>query len=302
MDAGLRAEASGTLLSEYAVLWTKTYKHGVSDNTYNSYVQILNSFIKTVGDKPLHDVMPMDVQRAYNEQSGYSKSHISKYVQTVNAMFTAAVADRIISFNPCLSVKAPNGASGTHRAITTFERQLILNSIEGNRFALAVMVMLYAGLRRGEVLALNVDRDINFQAMTITIREAVRFDGNTAVLTDPKTEAGKRTVPMLDILAKVLHGRHGLIAPAASGELMSEIAFKRAWESYIGYLETSLNGDTKRWYGRRENQGETWLKNNPWKPVTIRPHDLRHSYCTMLYDAGIDLKLLKNGWAMLIKR
>ena len=28
----------------------------------------------------------------------------------------------------------------------------------------------------------------------------------------------------------------------------------------------------------------------PWKDVRIRPHDLRHSYCTMLYDAGVDLK------------
>ena len=28
----------------------------------------------------------------------------------------------------------------------------------------------------------------------------------------------------------------------------------------------------------------------PWKDVKIRAHDLRHSYCTMLYEAGIDVK------------
>ena len=27
-----------------------------------------------------------------------------------------------------------------------------------------------------------------------------------------------------------------------------------------------------------------------WKEYWVRPHDLRHSYCTMLYDSGIDLK------------
>ncbi len=25
-------------------------------------------------------------------------------------------------------------------------------------------------------------------------------------------------------------------------------------------------------------------------PVSIRPHDLRHTYCTMLRDAGVDMK------------
>lgn len=47
--------------------------------------------------------------------------------------------------------------------------------------------------------------------MTITVREAVRFEGNMYVLDDPKTEAGKRVIPMLDVLADVLQGMHGLI-------------------------------------------------------------------------------------------
>ena len=28
-----------------------------------------------------------------------------------------------------------------------------------------------------------------------------------------------------------------------------------------------------------------------WRPWTVRPHDLRHSFCVMLRDAGVDLKL-----------
>ena len=27
-----------------------------------------------------------------------------------------------------------------------------------------------------------------------------------------------------------------------------------------------------------------------WKTLDIRPHDLRHTYCTMLRDAGVDIK------------
>lgn len=28
-----------------------------------------------------------------------------------------------------------------------------------------------------------------------------------------------------------------------------------------------------------------------WKTFDVRPHDLRHSFCTMIRDAGVDIKL-----------
>lgn len=39
--------------------------------------------------------------------------------------------------------------------------------------------MLFTGLRRGEMLYLDVDRDVNFEEKTITVRGAVSFsNGN----------------------------------------------------------------------------------------------------------------------------
>ena len=55
-------------------------------------------------------------------------------------------------------------------------------------FGPAAMVMLYAGLRRGEVLYLDVDRDADFQKKTLTVRGAVSFcKGNRGVVTEGKT-------------------------------------------------------------------------------------------------------------------
>ena len=59
---------------------------------------------------------------------------------------------------------------------------------------------------------------------------------------------------------------------------MTESAWKRAWNSYLYALGEKKNGCQRRWSPA------------PWHPVEIRAHDLRHSYCTMLYDFGIDLK------------
>lgn len=265
VEAGIRAEAAGVPLPEYAGNWLRTYKSGVSDNTYNDYVRMIETFVKAIGEKPLKNIVPSDVQQAYNTIAGKSRSYVSKYTQLVKGLFASAVADRLIVTNPCLQAKAPKSTAGTHRALEEWERDIILKS--DHRFKPAVMCMLYAGLRRGEALALNVDRDVDFTAMTITVREAVRFEYGHAVLADPKTEAGSRTVPLLDILANELSGLHGLVAPSATGMLMSKVAFRRAWEGYLHQL-SMLAG----------------------KAVSIQAHDLRHSYCTMLYDSGIDLK------------
>ena len=226
---------------------------------------MIDAFVQAIGDKALKNIVPSDVQQAYNAISGKSRSYVSKYTQLVKGLFASAVADRLILTNPCLQVKAPKSVAGTHRALEEWERDLILKS--DHRFKPAVMCMLYAGLRRGEALAINIDRDVDFAAMTITVREAVRFEYGHPVLADPKTEAGSRTVPLLDILANELSGLHGLLAPSATGVLMSKTAFRRAWDSYLSHLST-LAG----------------------KEVSIQAHDLRHSYCTMLYDSGIDMK------------
>ena len=112
-----------------------------------------------------------------------------------------------------------------------------------HRLRPAVMVMLYAGLRRGEAMALNVDRDVDFSALTITVREAVRFDpSGLPMIVQPKTQAGIRTVPMLEGLANELQGINGLLCPSASGELMTESAWSRAWESYLNALGEAKNG------------------------------------------------------------
>jgi len=286
LEAGLRIEMSGLIFSQYAQKWLDIYKGNTSIRYYNDIIHILHAFILIAGDKLLKDYVKTDIQEAYASLNGKSKSYISKYNQTVKAVFQTAVDDRIITFNPCGKTKPPKGESGTHRAIEPWERELILQS--DHRLKPAVMCMLYAGLRRGEVLALNVDRDVDFQAMTITVREAVRFEANQPILVDPKTEAGIRVVPMLDILADAIKQIQGLIAPSLSGGYMTETAFRRAWSGFITSLEEIYNGSQKRWYGRRSGQQAEDMP--PWKKINIRPHDLRHSYCTMLYDSGIDLK------------
>ena len=183
-------------------------------------------------------------------------------------MFDAAVENGHIQHNPFRSklIQPDRKKDGSHRVITMEERDLILTT--DHRFRLFALTMLYAGLRRGEAMAIQIDDDVDFESGVIHVTKSVRFEGNSPVISPTKTEAGERDVPLLAILADELKGKKGLLAPSASGDMLTQTGLKRGWDAYLNALSRAAG-----------------------HKVSIRPHDLRHSYCTMLRDAGVDMKL-----------
>ena len=152
-------------------------------------------------------------------------------------------------------------------------------------------------LRRGEALYLDIDRDVDFDNNLIHIRGAVTFsDGIQGSVSEGKTEAANRTIPLNDFLAEALKDHHGLLLSKQDGSMMSLSSFTRKYESYITYLETILNGCHKRWYGKTREHKELLKEGKElphWKDIHIRCHDFRVTYCTMCYDAGIPIKTLQ---------
>lgn len=314
LASGMCPDARNMTVAMYASQWLPTHKASVGDKTYADYAKQLNVLIKSIGDLYLADVKPEDIKRVYAHYVGYSDSTIKRARIIFNGVFESALENGYIRYNPCRSkdAKPHKGTEGSHRDITDEERALILSS--DHWFKPAVMCMLYAGLRRGEVLALNVDDDVDDKKHLLTVDTAVRYDSNQPILSAPKSDAGIRTVPIFTILRPYLYGKHGLLVPRRrDDDLMSESSFKSAWASYIASIECTLNGVTqKRWYGLRHcdqakdpdryNRVKALLRDGKkeeadalrletWKTFSVRPHDLRHSYCVMLRDAGVELKL-----------
>ena len=159
------------------------------------------------------------------------------------------------------------------------------------------MVMMFAGLRRGEVLCLDIDRDVDFEKKTITVRGAVSFSESIqGSVGDGKTDAAQRVIPLNDTLTEVLKGRHGLLLHKQDGSMMSQTSFIRKYESYITFLETKLNGCHKRWYGQTKQHKKLLAEGKPippWQDVCIRCHDFRVTFCTMCYDADVPIKTLQ---------
>lgn len=281
-----------TTVSGYAIPWLERVSANVSDSTYNSHATMLQHLIDGIGYKRLSDVIPSDIKQIYTTYySGLSNTYISAAKQLYCSLFDAACSDGLIRSNPARerSAKPHKGNKTKERVLTKQQRIWIETLCTDHRVWPAVMTMLYAGLRPQEMKALDIDRDVDFENDTITVREQVRVKGQKYAISDTlKTEWSYRRVPLFPPLKSALSGRHGHLITSASGGMISPYSWKRAWESYLFSMETAINGCRKRWYGKTKLHKS--METIPeWIEFDIVPYTLRHAYCAFLRDSGVEI-------------
>lgn len=290
---GIKKKKAGQTFGEYALQWLDIY-HGKSKvRTYNEYAVRIERMCKEIGGIKLRELTQSDIKRAYNIIEDMSDSYIKKYAMTLRNICACAYADGACARDPAQGLAAPKGESGTHRALTSEEIRLVMETAPQHRFGAMAMTMLFSGLRRGEALALDIDKDVDFINRVIHVRGAIAFEGNAPVLTRGKTYSALRDVPLLPPLRSFLIARHGLLLSGATTKYATETICTGQFDSFIHLMEHRINGTQKRWYGRTKEHQEIIAAGGTlpaWQDVTIRMHDFRHTYCVMLFDAGVDMK------------
>lgn len=176
------------------------------------------------------------------------------------------------------------------RALTAEEQQWIWDTPHRGQ-AVAVIIML-SGLRRGELAALTWN-DVDLEARTITVNKVMQYDSNgvPSLRHITKTAAGMRTVDIPQQLADYMQGMprdNLLVIHSARGTVMTESAWAKLWRSYMRVLNEK--------YGTRTPADLERMKSSRPGPkkldMTIPPitlHWLRHTFCTLLYLAGVDV-------------
>ena len=294
---GIDPSAGKQPLSKWAAKWIEVYGQnakGKGTNTANRFYA--NMLVEALGDIRIEDIREADIQEFASEQSEMSKSHVTKVRCVVNSIFNKAISNRIISYNPCTDVKWIWAGEGTHRALERDEILLIAAHYHESYYGLWAMIMLFAGLRRGEALALRWD-DIDFDKKNIHVHQALHFDGNIGIIGKTKTESGVRDVPLLKPLSQALNTvpvgqRTGYVCKSKNGKAVTSNAWINAWASFKMTMNNVLNDrytikDGNKLF-TRPGQRNDLIKNE--KVFNLRAHDLRHTFCTILFDSGVDVK------------
>ena len=282
-------------VAQYAERWVKIAKAGAPMRTYNGAAIHLEQMMESIGGLYMKKVRPSDIKKVYADHySSLSDSYVKHAKHLFSAMFHAAVEDGLISSNPVESDSAspPHGTKGSHRAITSEERELIETVAIKHPMHIAAIIMLYAGLRPQEVKALRME-DIDEKAGVIHVRSFAHVEKSNkyAESSTGKTKNATRDVPLFSPVIAAVKGKSGLIL-CKEDEIATPQMWRRSWESYCNAIEHHLNGCQRRWYGRTREHKAILAKGEklpPWISFTVTPYDLRHSFASWCRDHGVEL-------------
>ena len=257
---------NGPLFTEVAEEWRAIHLPTLSVTTLRGYTPAINDAISYFDKKKVKEITTRNVTAylAYIASQGYAQKTLNNKKIVLNLIMKYAVSQGIIEINPVNDAITPKKLpKKKRRTLTRQEMRLVREHRHDSWCAYFAFFLMSTGLRRGEALALTYG---DFQADTkcITINKTTEYVGNHATIKNsPKTDAGIRTVPVNDELADFL----------SKGE-PSELVF--SWNGKI--IPNHVIGHDWR----------AWQKEIGLQDVT--PHIMRHTYATILYDAGVDVK------------
>ena len=301
MRKGIDVSAERDTFADWADRWLKIKASEVSAGrlvVYQSHVKHLKRYLEYA---QITKIRTADIQSIIsdlainNPNTGrpMARETLSGLKSAAIQIFQFAVDNRVMDYNPANAARIPKGNdTQSRRALTGTEQTWITDT--PHRAQRAAMIMMYAGLRRGELIPLTWN-DIDLDARTISVTKTVeKVAGAFQLKGTAKTKSSIRVIDIPQRLADFLRdeSREGIyVCLSANKKIHTPSSWDRMWESYLGELNF-VNGDFSPFQSRPKSKFDP--SGTPFVIPKITPHWLRHTFATMLYFAGVDILTAKN--------
>ena len=254
---------------DFAEKWLHLNSAGKEIKTIDEYKTLINSYIiPRLGYKKIKDIKIYDIKELLKDME-HIPTTAKKTLQLIKRILNDAVDNDIVIKNVAQNIKAPKVIKKERFPLSLEEDQLLINS--KSKYASFFILMRYTGMRKEEIVPLTLD-DIDLQNKTISINKAVTFVHNQPVVKKTKNKKSRK-IPILDIVYDIVvdlvnnSNDNLLFRKESDKKMLTDSAIKRHLESFLYDINKN-----------RENE------------VKFTCHQLRHSYCTMLYYAGVKIK------------
>ena len=236
---------SGKTFKEIKTLWLSSIKEKILPETFKNVVISLKHF-EILNENKISDIKLFQLQKIFNDMD-YSRGYKSNCKSVLNRIFNFALKNDFIDSNKVQFVELGKKNIVVERKIfTRDEINILWQNLKVNNVYI-ILILIYTGMRIGELLALKVC-DVDLDNKVIYIRKS-------------KTSSGIRTIPIPD-------------------KILSLFIENISYENEYFILSKNLTPLSYMTFKYRFN---VLLEKLGIQKHTI--HDTRHTFATMLNNA-----------------
>jgi integrase len=258
--------AGRVTVQQFAQAWLAAQGH--RPGTRRLYERTLRLHVlPTLGQRPLDSIRRTDIQGLITASAQeLSPKTVENHLRLIRAVFNAAVEDQLISVSPVRKISRQPVTRSRVVPLSVGQIDALVAAIP-DRYRALVVTAVGSGLRQGELLGLRAE-DVDLDRGLVHVRhQLVSVPGTPPHLGPPKTVSSLRTVPVPTFVTSALAAHLGTYPVGPYGVLFTN---KRGAVVNRQSLHRSFQ------YALR----------TAGLPNTITFHQLRHTYASLLIEAG----------------
>lgn len=256
--------------------------------SYSSAMKALSH--SSLGNKKVLQVTVMDVKNYAIELSkSHSYNTVAMYIAPIRAAFTDSMDSGELTYNPCafkLYKVVPKDAA--HReAISEQNVNALLDFCRTDKMSqknlYPLTILFGTGMRISEMAGLTF-ADVDLSKKIIYVRHQLAYVNKTFVLSEPKTTAGTRIIPMSEAVVEAFENVFSERKPPKNEQFKDFIFLSQVGAPILGInWRKRFATCIKR---MADKTGSTEL-------ISFTPHLCRHTFCSNMVIKGMNLKALQ---------